>query len=297
MHLEIKIASNGVSALPPPVRQLLLPVVVKVPDHMTDVKEGEAVEVLGAAVKGRLISALVWAGDWQASHGYIPTKGETYLQIPLPMDRERLDFIERHRNGTITFALEVALRFRVLSREQPEIYLSPLKPARSEVTTASMPWTVDRDQWVELLEQLGWDEIEIFELTTGTAFEVPEMAEALEELRHAQNELRRKDYANRVLVHCSAALEAVAKYKGNNNTKVGFDTMVAEAFPNEPKKAAAVNAMIQQIRDFTQLARHKEYPIPRITWAEARFILTTTLSVFEVLTNNPASWEDPTAKR
>jgi hypothetical protein len=295
MFLEINV--SGATAEPPPVRQLIARLAVKIPEHSMEIADGESIEVLAAAVRGTISNQLLWPGDWQATYLWVVRGGSTQLDLRLPMDRERIAFVEKYRDGPIVFDLKVWLRCRVLTKKMPEVYSSPVVPGRSDVAeNSSVKWSIDRDQWVSFLKTLGWSEIEIFEIPGGQGIDARELTEAIKELRDAETAFRRRDNPNLVLIHCYAALEAAAKYKGSNNTKLGFDTIVAEAFPGDSKKGNTMNKLIQQVKDFAQLARHKDHPVPRITWAEARFILSTTLGVFEVLTTNPANWEDQPGK-
>jgi hypothetical protein len=288
MTFEFSISRPAPQPFAPPAWCADIHLDVRLPPHET-VEEGISIETEAVTVEGRVGKVLVWpSGGWQALYPQTISKNGSVIPIRVPLTREIVQAIESERGGTgpVTFKLQLAVRFRRIRQAGPA-YNAPTAASKSETANGSIDWVVHRDPWKECLQQLGWKEIEIFEVKTGPEWHDANLAAALGELHSAENLLRFGGDPKVVLGKCYEALETAAKYAvQGEEKKKGFAILLDKAFPNEPDKAEYVDTVIAALNKFAHLARHGAYPVRHISQAEARFALKETLAVFELLGNN-----------
>src|SRR6185503_18751322 len=101
---------------------------------------------------------------------------------------------------------------------------SPSQVSKSETLSRTIHnWDIHRDPWRACLKTLGWNEIEIFELPTGSAWEDQQLKEVLQSLKSAEHMLHFGGDPKAVLGKCFSALEAAAKYAvQGDDKKKGF---------------------------------------------------------------------------
>ncbi len=93
------------------------------------------------------------------------------------------------------------------------------------------------------------------------------------------------------MAKCHAAFESAARYEAQGDLKKGFDLLLRRAFPESENKSELLNKLIQSLRDYSQLARHENYPALHISRGEAEFTLITSLSLFSVISRRLAQAE------
>ena len=288
MTLEFAIPRQAPVSHRPPAWCADFVIDTHIPNHET-VEEGVSVEAEAVSLEGRVGKLLLWPfGSWQALYPQSISRTPTPISIRVPFGREIVQAIESERGGSgpVAFKLQLAFRFRKVRATGPA-HNAPTIAAKSEIANSSLEWIVHRDPWKAFLSQLGWREIEIFEVATGPEWQDQNLAAALGALHSAEELLRFGGDPKVVLGKCYEALETAAKYAVQGaDKKQGFAALLASAFPNEPDKAEFLDSLIAAVNRLSHLGRHGGYPVRHISQAEARFALKTTLAVFELLGNN-----------
>jgi hypothetical protein len=134
------------------------------------------------------------------------------------------------------------------------------------------------------LKKVGWSEIEVFEVEAGALGNDPAFKDAIAQLRDAETAFRTRTDPAHILVHCYRALEGMAKIKAPNNVNAGFKALLAEAFPGETNKADLIDGVIHGVKDFAHFGRHEGVPRVTVSFDEARFILTSTTGLMQLIT-------------
>ena len=167
-------------------------------------------------------------------------------QIRLPMSAEAIRKIEEKRGGS-DLNLNVEVRFSVFELPDPKsqagLPVAAFDGTSYQSTNGGL--TVAQSEWVKLLGTMGWDEVELFELSRLPLEEDEDLKEALDRLRGAQAAFRRCDY-RAVLNQCRAAFESAFLHHGDD-PKDGAATLFAQVFEGEPAKAAAMDPIVKSI--------------------------------------------------
>jgi hypothetical protein len=286
IDFRVSIDAAAPTAFPPPAWCADIPVDLKFPEHFS-LPENMAIEVEAVSIEGKFDNLVVWQRAWQATPPQTMSKLGTRLSLRVPLTREIVQAVERKRagSGPVRLALEFVIRYRQIISSTPA-YDSPHSVLKSQTANHTARWEIHRDPWRECLKTLGWNEIEIFELPTGPQWADPQLKEALDLLKSAENLLHFGGDPKAVLAKCYGALEAVAKYAvQDDDKKKGFELLLARAFRGETDKIKEVDALVRALNGFAHFGRHEGYPTRHISWSEARFGLVTTLAVFDLLTN------------
>lgn len=284
MYAEISLPENPARAYPPPAWCIDLSIEVRLPEHSN--KDISSLEVVALAVDGKVGEVQIWPRSWQSTYNSVSKTGQNILIARLPMTREIVKAIEDKRTGSVRVTLDILISVRPLRLEANGYSASSVPSRADSLNSQTIQWTIERDPWIQLLTTLGWSEIEVFEVTTGRGREDTRLADAMKELRAAENAFRQRLDPNVVLMNCYRAFDSASKQKGAGKKLEGFALMLEDGFPGEVDKRECLDSIIRSINEFAHLGRHGQYPERRVTWAEALFILRQTLSVFDVLSNN-----------
>ena len=211
--------------------------------------------------------------------------------IFVSINDEALSFIEEKRN-----AGDIQLKVKMIYSFQNIIQEVPAKPGENKVfIVGPVQWresdpyfNIPKSQWINVLNQLKYSEIELFEVNKGSLISDPNLVQAFNYLTNAQKELRNGNYDG-VLVDCRASFESAAKYASEGSLKLGYDLLLDKAF-KEDKKRTLLNSHINSINDYSHLGRHADYPSVRIDRDEAEFIFISTLNVFSLLSRRLAKY-------
>jgi hypothetical protein len=242
-------------------------------------------EVDAFALEGQLGNLRVWPYAWQPLHPQAIGKTASTLNVRVPFTRDIVQAIERERagRGPLKFKLQFAMRYRHVVAAG-SAYNDPTTVSKSMTESGSQDWEVHRDPWREFLKQLGWYELEIYEVRTGPAWEDPNLAAAREPLRSAVDLLRFGEDPKAVFGKCFDALETAAKYAAQgDDKKKGFAVLLERTFPKEEDKAGQLDAMIGALNKYAQIGRHGSFPVRHVSHTEALFMVKVTLAIFELL--------------
>jgi hypothetical protein len=203
------------------------------------------------------------------------------------ISNEAIKYIEENRkDGDIQFTIKIIYRWQKILNAEKFDFQSirdgnvPVGPIRWNEATPFI--TVARSTWVQLLKQLKYSEIELFEVNKLSFSEDENLKQAFEFLREAETQLRSGNHDG-VLADCKLAFESAAKYAANGKTQKGFELILEKVFPEHKDKQKPFNEIIQSISDFSQFGRHAGYPHIPISRDEAEFIYIATLDVFSFI--------------
>jgi hypothetical protein len=140
---------------------------------------------------------------------------------------------------------------------------------------------VPRDEWLKLLVALGYDEIEVFELSKRSLIDHEELRRGLEHVRRAETHCR-NGYAREALAACREAFEASGT---GAESRSRWERLWQRALPREEDapKREQLNLLIKTLSDYLHLGRHSKPPFPNVDDADALLALRTTLALFEYL--------------
>lgn len=247
-------------------------------------------ECHGEIVSNHLMpDEIIWPGN--NSTPVVENGREFTGTVVVPLSREALSFIERKRNGDVSFHLKC--------RYQYQYYLTWTEgKGQGTAIGGQIGWntsgrnhTIPQSEWQKRLKELGWEELQLFEVPMLPLVSDKNLEHALAALTEAESALRGHDHKG-VLVKCREALESAAKYESAGDTKRGFELLVARAFPDHESKRVAVSALIQKLSEYAHtLGRHAQYPAVNVTRAEAEFALATTVSLFSLISRRLAGKE------
>jgi len=288
LYFTFRFAEDSVAASAPPAWCIDVRTDIAYPEGGPAEGWPEA-EIDAIQFEGSFRGITIWPAFWQPTNAVI--RSTASFTIRLPLTREQIETIERLRAGSapLQFKTKINLRARaILSTGNPgqTVYLAQ---RTNIVNSQEMILTVDRDKWAGILKTIGWAEIEIFEVEPGALGDDPAIQDAIGRLRQAEHAFRTRSGPDEVLVHCFKALEGIAKAKGAGDLVAGFKVLMEETFPKDEGKRTLVNEVIRKVKDFAHFGRHEEIPPVTVSFDEARFILTTTMGLMQLMTANNRS--------
>lgn len=206
-------------------------------------------------------------------------------KLIVPMRNEAVRYIEEHRRDQ-DVVLNLNLRYTWQSAVTfSEANTGSKRTVAGEVysdTISVQGCVIKRSDWLKRLTEMKWQEYELFEVATQPLLSDKNLTVALERLREAQTALRNGDYSG-VLAKCRAAFESAAQYELPNNTKQGFDNLLARVFGADTNKPERLNDIIKTLSEYAHFGRHERYPTIRIGREEAEFVFSTTVSTFSLV--------------
>jgi len=252
---------------------------------------GEPIELTAVAFSIRLdqATAQVWPERFQLIQPITSryTPWEQYLALRVPLDARTVSFIERIRQGSgpLQFAVSVTFFYHRLVPTSDSTQSSPpYVLGLSETAQAQATCTVQRDEWLEVLKTIGWQEYEVFEIPTAPLRRVERFTRALDLLEQAVAAFRAGEYDGCV-VHARRALEAAAATTGEGDTGQGFAQLWRDVLPggvDEPKRQA-LNRFAVGIRELRNPAAHGGNLHFQLRRSDAQLALTVTIALFRYL--------------
>jgi hypothetical protein len=192
-----------------------------------------------------------------------------------------IQFVEEIRGaGDLSFQLELQYQWHESVRGDGETYVLGAINWDNRVAQ-SQP--IARSRWLQLLAEMKWSEIDVFEVRTASFSHFEDLPTAASRLRHAESALRNGDW-NGVLAHCRAALEGAAKAQTrSDDLRKGFELLFSAAVPEHSQKRAVLDDFVKALSAYAHFGRHESFPALQITRSEAELVYTTTLSLFSFL--------------
>lgn len=225
---------------------------------------------------------------WQDSgNPYLRRDRQVMFSMIAPLSAAAITFLEEQRKGgDVSLRMEFRYQWQEARTQATSVATSPVL-WNEAVTVQDIP----HSEWLKRLNEMEWQEIELFEIAMLPLKEDEKLVESLRLIRKAGQELRQGDYAG-VLIDCRGAFESAAKYAvQNDQLRQGFGALLSRVFPEHEGKPETVNGFISGFSGYLQLARHAQYPAVRFTRAEAEFVYSTTLSFFSLISRRLAKTE------
>jgi hypothetical protein len=285
--LSIRFEITGIQGLPGPLRLL---------------KFGFKVEswhdrpAFLAGLDGKLSYNNLILSDKVQFHSYQFQNGSSFRLIESPyfqgdfitsISSEALKLIEDSRkDGDVQLTLNLIYQWqKILQTQVPTNQnltegIVQVGPVRwSETSTF---YTIPKSTWLNILKQLQYSEIELFEVNKLSFSEDDNLKQAFGYLREAETQLRSGNYDG-VLGDCRSAFESAAKYASAGKVEKGFDLILEKSFPGVTQKREPFNGLIDNISKFSHLGRHAGYPPEPISRDEAEFIYIATMDIFSFI--------------
>jgi hypothetical protein len=208
-------------------------------------------------------------------------------EITIPLTVSTILAIENHRNGG---DLVLKIDSRVLLCP---VHQGPTGPSSSVLSApmetrfsvdggvGDIKCTIPQSEWVKLLPQLGWSDIELLELPIDFLRGHLKLARARERLNDAQISLARGDWEG-VLQDCRKAVEAVAFALTDEEDSQAAMSRMKEHFGKGPK-GENLTAIALAFSKFLHLARHEQSEPITLERADAILALRITVSLMDYL--------------
>jgi hypothetical protein len=179
--------------------------------------------------------------------------------LPLKTDSRRIEWIEAKRNGggPVTLNVHCNVYARPIStatmvdREGKSFSMRAL--GIPGATTVGLQMAVERDQWLRILNALGWGETEVFEIAAEPFQQNGRLNEALAHLRAAENAMRLGHWSGAV-TEARKAVEVAARIDGDmapGDRKQAYEALVSEILPGP-----ANGARRETVGDLMQALAH-----------------------------------------
>jgi hypothetical protein len=205
--------------------------------------------------------------------------GVILIELPTPV----LQRIEKNRNG-LDVVLSFSSRVRVAEvtgdASRP-LLQAPIETYFTETQGEYFAYRIPQSDWVKLLRELEWSELELLEFPTAKLRAVPALARALTSYEQAQGCFRAGQWPECV-INCRKAIECMVKDAlAENDMKEGLKAV--ETLIGTGPKAVQLNEVLKAFNRFVQLARHPQHPHVEIGRNDALFSLRTTGNVLSYI--------------
>lgn len=204
--------------------------------------------------------------------------------LEVNLSKEAIHYIEEFRKeGDIQFHFNIIYRWQKILNENQ---ITPENMSNGNVLVGPTQWhetqthyTIARSGWIQLLKQLRYSEIELFEIQKSAIIEKEIWDESMRLFKDAENTFRHGDFEG-TLAKCRQSMEGLAKHYSPDDVKAGYALLLEKVFPNNKEKQEPINALITGISNFAHLGRHANNPPVKISKEDAEFVLISTLNLF-----------------
>jgi hypothetical protein len=207
--------------------------------------------------------------------------GSGAIHIELPVNV--MNNIEQRRaGGDIDLRLSSRILVSEVSSTQAGTTLKP--PYETEFgdgSTSYIEYVIHQSEWVKLLRNLGWSELEIIELPSNRLRSIPPLARALERFEEARQNYRNGDWEE-TMFNCRKAFEAIVQ-DVSGVTGMGKAHQVFVSVLGEGEKTDKFDKLVMVLGDFQQLGRHENLPRISINRADAELSLFLTGALLSYL--------------
>ncbi|MFL5345396.1 MAG: HEPN domain-containing protein [Hyalangium sp.] len=195
-------------------------------------------------------------------------------------------FIEEQRaqrkGNDVVLKVEVKYRYRDVDPQKPSPALEYVDLfTSSNFNTTDFTPIIPRSEWVRILQFLGWNETEFFEVNIKGFRGDPHLEDAIEKLQEADTLFREGEY-DATLSACQQSLAALESVRIAGTQVPGVDAILARCFRDESKREH-VKSTIEATRLLCGLGAKETYPAQSFSRAEVEYCLSTTLGIFALL--------------
>ena len=201
------------------------------------------------------------------------------VDLPAPI----LNALEQRRRGG---DLEIRVSSRVLvcqvlGDEEQGAFGWPVQSLFESGMTGEVEHTIPQSEWIRLLREMGWSEMQLLELPSRGLRSDARLARALKRLEDAQDCHRRGLWAESV-ANCRKVFEAVVKdVSGQDSMDHALE--VIQGFVVDPIRAEKINEISLALSSFLHLARHEKFPEVVITPSDSMFALQMSTGLLAYL--------------
>lgn len=206
--------------------------------------------------------------------------------IVIPLSSSAIQLLEERRNGG-DLPLQIDSRILVAGvitgPDGHQLVLSAPIESRfsSSAVGGSIELRIPQSEWVKLLRQLEWSEMELMELPMTLLRSEPRLARARDRLKEAESCLTQGDWDG-VLQNCRMAWEAAAiGLTGEESHRVALPKLAA--YFGKGPKAEQLDSLAKKLGEFLHLARHDQPDHVSITRADAVLGLRITASLLDYI--------------
>ncbi len=192
----------------------------------------------------------------------IPANDQRIGAFVLQLSPNALENIEERRAGG---DVELTFSSRVLVSEVHIIDGNKVLGVPYETAFGnhgSFEYTIPQSEWIKILKNLSWNELELLELPTNKIRSIPSIGRAFDCFQVAQLSYRRGDWPGTML-NCRKIFEALVKdTTESNNMKKAYQAIKSIMGEGEKaeclnKKAECLNKVINELGSFLHLGRHE----------------------------------------
>jgi hypothetical protein len=231
-------------------------------------------------------------------HGQLRPGDSTYPTITLPVERQLIQAIEDWRQGRSIFIRlkgYIGIHYRellpmrsesIIDRSSTTKTIPVYQPPRPQMRQVELEVNVQRDQWLETLKSLGWNEFEVFEMAIRPMRTDGRFQKALQLLNAAQTALRQGQWSA-VATDARRALEAAATVVSpdEKDRKAKFEALIKEILPGEHDGAkrdmlAGLMLSLRQLRDEAAHAHNLNSQIER---EDAELAFSVAVQIFRYI--------------
>jgi len=201
----------------------------------------------------------------------IPANDQGIGAFVLQLSTAALKNIEERRAGR---DVEISLSSRVLVSEVQIINGNKVLGVPYETAFGnheSFKYTIPQSEWIKMLRNLEWNELELLELPINKIRAIPSMARAFDRFGDAQLCYRREDWPGTML-NCRKIFEAIVQDE-TGSEGMGKASQAIKSIMGEGKKADCLDKVIKELGTFLHLGRHEQLSSVSIGWADAQLSL------------------------
>ena len=145
----------------------------------------------------------------------------------------------------------------------------------------SFDYIIPQSEWIKLLRNLAWSELEIVELPSSRLRSVPPLERASNRFKDAQECYRRGDW-EATMLNCRKAYEAIVQDHTSTNDMSQADQVFRDLI-DESEKADRIKRIAKSVDNFLHLGRHENLPDISIKRADSQLALLLTGALLKYL--------------
>jgi hypothetical protein len=213
----------------------------------------------------------------------IPARGSGLGALHIELPAEVIQEVEEQRTGG---DIKLAISSRVLIAKvstagDVTTLQAPFETQFGDAGLGRFEYLIPQSEWLKLLRNLDWSELEILELPSRRFRAIPSLARAIERFKEAQESYRRGDWEASML-NCRKAFEAIVQ-----DTVAEADMSKAHqalvSIMGEGDKTDRLDDLVKSLGRFLHLGRHENLPPISIKRPDAELALRLTGTLLSYL--------------
>jgi hypothetical protein len=217
------------------------------------------------------------------------------FEVSLPIDGAAISAIEQSRPPGESFFIQLNLWPLYTLLEEFSIRKNPeaLQPARvhalshDQSTTTTAMVEISSDKWRKTLKEMGWDELQVFEIPVRGMSGHPAIAAGVVHLRKAQSAFR-TGHRETTIIEVRKAIEAAANAVAAEGTERGpaLKALVAEVMPRaeDAVRRDLLDALMRAFAEVRHEHAHGGNPEPY--HQDAELALSVGVAIFRYMSQS-----------